>query len=84
MNRLPKDKRDKIIIVGGATIIAVAVLWFVLIQPLRANSGWKSNPMNPLSSQSGGSAPGMSFRMPRWRWSTPVRFSRRPWSAAST
>ena len=38
MNRLPKDKRDKIIIVGGATIIAVAVLWFVLIQPLRANS----------------------------------------------
>ena len=38
MNRLPKDKRDKIIMVAAGTLVVVVALWFVLIKPLRAQS----------------------------------------------
>lgn len=36
MNRLPKDKRDKIIIVAAVTLLVSVGLWFVLLAPLRA------------------------------------------------
>ena len=39
MSRLPKDKRDKIVMVAVGTVIMVVVLFFVIIRPLRANSG---------------------------------------------
>jgi len=38
MNKLPKDKRDKIIMVAAGTVVAVVALWFVLIKPLRAQA----------------------------------------------
>ena len=38
MNRLPKDKRDKIIIVAVGTVVVLAALFFVLIRPLQAKS----------------------------------------------
>lgn len=36
MNKLPKDKRDKIIGVTMGTLMVVIALWFVLINPLRS------------------------------------------------
>ena len=35
MNKLPKDKRARMILVGLATVLAGGVLWWVLISPLR-------------------------------------------------
>ena len=35
MNKLPKEKRDKIILVGIVTIAAVAAIWFLLIDSQR-------------------------------------------------
>lgn len=38
MNKLSKEKRDKIILVAGGTIIAIVALWLLLINPLRAKT----------------------------------------------
>ncbi len=35
MNRLPKDKRNQLILVTGLTLVVVAALWAVLISPSR-------------------------------------------------
>jgi hypothetical protein len=35
MNKLPKDKRDKIVLVGIVTVAAVAAIWFLLISTQR-------------------------------------------------
>ena len=32
MSKIPKDKRDKMIVVGIATVVASAALWFLLIK----------------------------------------------------
>ncbi|MBI5385046.1 MAG: type II secretion system protein M [Verrucomicrobia bacterium] len=35
MSKLPREKRDRIILVVGATAITVIALWFLLVSPLR-------------------------------------------------
>ncbi len=37
MNKLPKEKRNRLVLVAGMTGLALAVLWTVLIGPLKAN-----------------------------------------------
>src|SRR5687768_3769335 len=36
MNKLPKDKRDKIIQIGGAALVILAVIWFFVISAQRS------------------------------------------------
>jgi hypothetical protein len=39
MNKLTKDKQQKLMIVAGATVGVVVLLWFVLVSPLRTKLG---------------------------------------------